>query len=85
MYRYDWWTQDDERVDIPEGRNVAVYDVNSTRTANCCHCGLEIDQDSSHPSEQYHTRFGMPMRVCMGCLMDEIEHRNEAWAERHGW
>lgn len=83
--RFDWWTREDKRHYYPASRKVAIYDPRSTRTVQCCNCGCEVDPDSGHPSEELHTVAGYPMRVCLSCLLDEIERRNEEWAERHGW
>lgn len=80
--RYDWVLRDDVDVDIPEDWEIYAYDPRIPHDADCATCGTRITHDEAYGSNELHTVFGLPIRVCPACFFAEVDRRVEAWSER---
>ena len=77
-FKYDWDTDQDEMIEIPDGWSCPLEPKSFDTAINCAQCGKPIRYGNSYTSLELETKGGESYWVCWPCHKREIERRQKS-------
>ena len=74
-YRYNWDTDVEEQITIPDTWNCPLGPAGYDTAINCASCGKPITYGKSYTSIEIENKIGLGYWVCGKCHWEEIDRR----------